>query len=429
MKVDQRGAGASPLNPRANVGVSGLWHLGCVLCASWAQLGHRVLGFDTDEQLLQNLRQGRPPIYEPGLEEALAHPKVSWAGSVEDLSQCDVVFVAIDTPVDDHDRSLTQCLDDQMRMLSPCLADGTLVVISSQSPVGFCAKLRRQLQDHNPTLELAYSPENLRLGEALRCYRQPGTIVIGAATADTAERCRELFGVFEAQLLCMSLESAEMAKHGINSFLAMSIVYTNELANLCEETGADVSQVVQVMKNDPRIGARAYLEPGVGFSGGTLGRDLRVLGGNPGGDFFENLWQRNAARKDHIVRRLGSLAGKRIGVLGLTYKPGTSTLRRSLPLAVVCDLQAAGASVRAYDPKADFSELPEGVTVDRAASALEAARGAEVLLLLTAWPEFLELDWAALAGVMNGKVVFDCKNCLNRASLEGAGLAYLSLGR
>lgn len=410
------------------IGVSGLWHLGCVLCASWADLGHRVLGFDRDDQLLQNLREGRPPIYEPGLEEALAHPKVSWAGSAQDLQQCEVVFIAIDTPVDDQDRSLTRCLEEQMAMLGPLLPDGALVVVSSQSPVGFCRKLRGLLQDHNPSLELAYSPENLRLGEALRCYREPGTIVIGTATAETAERCRQLFGVIEARLLCMSLESAEMAKHGINTFLAMSIVYTNELANLCEASGADVSQVVAVMKSDPRIGARAYLEPGVGFSGGTLGRDLRVLGGQ-GGDFFEDLWQRNADRKNHIVRRLGALAGKHIGVLGLTYKPGTSTLRRSLPLAVVCDLQAAGAQVSAYDPKADFSELPEGVSVERASSPLEAARGAEVLLLLTAWPEFLQLDWTELAAVMQDAVLFDCKNCLNQAAVEQAGFAYLSLGR
>lgn len=410
------------------IGVSGLWHLGCVLCASWADLGHRVLGFDLDEQLLQNLREGRPPIYEPGLEQALSHPKLSWAGSVQDLDQCQVVFIAIDTPVDDQDRSLTDCLEEQMALLGPLLPDGALVVVSSQSPVGFCRKLRGLLQDHNPRLELAYSPENLRLGEALRCYRQPGTIVVGAATEEVAERCRQLFGSIDANLLCMSLESAEMAKHGINSFLAMSIVYTNELANLCEATGADVSQVVSVMKSDPRIGARAYLEPGVGFSGGTLGRDLRVLGGQ-GGDFFEQLWQRNAARKDHIVRRLGSLAGKQIGVLGLTYKPGTSTLRRSLPLAVVCDLQAAGASVRAFDPKADFSELPEGLSLERAESPLEAARGAQVLLLLTAWPEFLKQDWAQLASVMKKPVLFDCKNCLDRAAVEQAGLAYLSLGR
>ncbi|MBN9414006.1 MAG: UDP-glucose/GDP-mannose dehydrogenase family protein [Candidatus Eremiobacteraeota bacterium] len=410
------------------IGVSGLWHLGCVLCASWAQLDHRVIGFDLDEGLLGNLRQGKPPIYEPGLQEGLEHPKVSWAGSIQDLAQCDLVFVAIDTPVDDEDRSLTACLEEQMALLGPLLPDGALVVVSSQSPVGFCRRLRGLLQDHNATLELAYSPENLRLGEALRCYREPGTVVIGTATAEVAERCRELFAPMQAQLLCMSLESAEMAKHGINTFLAMSIVYTNELANLCEQSGADVSQVVQVMKSDPRIGARAYLEPGVGFSGGTLGRDLRVLGAQ-GGEFFEELWRRNADRKNHIVRRLGSLAGKRIGVLGLTYKPGTSTLRRSLPLAVVCDLQAAGAVVRAYDPKADFSELPPGVEVDRVESPQEAAREAEILLLLTAWPEFLQLDWAELAATMKEAILFDCKNCLRPSEVERAGFTYWSLGR
>lgn len=412
------------------IAVSGLWHLGCVLCACWAQKGHRVLGLDPDRERIEDLRQGRPPLYEPGLSEALQHPQLSFSSEPQGLADCQVVFIAIDTPVDEQDRSLTACLEEQIDWLAPHLQEGALLVVSSQSPVGFCRQLRERLRRHNPSLELVYSPENLRLGDALRCYLEPGHIVIGCADEQAQKAARELFAAFPAELHCMNLESAEMAKHGINTFLAMSIVYTNALADLCEDSGADITQVVGVMKKDPRIGLRAYLEPGVGFSGGTLGRDLQVLAGR-GGQFFEQLWSRNQERKDYVLRRLerecGALSGLSVGVLGLTYKPGTSTLRRSLPLAIVLELQRAGAQVQVFDPKADFEELPPGVRLRRLQSVAEVAQGVQVLLLLTAWPEFLDYPWESLKGTAS--TVLDTKNCLKPERVTQAGMRYLGVGR
>jgi UDPglucose 6-dehydrogenase len=195
----------------------------------------------------------------------------------------------------------------------------------------------------NPTLELAYSPENLRLGEAIQCYLNPDRIILGTADEHCTQRCIELFSRIPAEILSMNLESAEMVKHGINSFLAMSITFSNHLADMCEITGAVIDDVVKGMKTDVRIGQKAYLSPGIGFSGGTLGRDLQVLRkkngeANKNASIFGIIHDLNNARKQDIVLRLeelvGSLRGKMIGVLGLTYKPGTSTLRRSLPVEI-----------------------------------------------------------------------------------------------
>ncbi|CAN0440204.1 unnamed protein product, partial [Phaeothamnion confervicola] len=258
------------------------------------------------------------------------------------------------------------------------------------------------LQAKNSTLELAYSPENLRLGQAIECYLHPGHIVLGTADAACEAKCVDLLGKLDGELMCMNLESAEAVKHGINSFLAASIIFTNQLANVCEQTGASMAHVIAAMKADPRIGKRAYLEPGVGFSGGTLGRDLKVLQGHD--DFFGDLWKRNNERKNHIVKRVGQifgpLEGLKLGVLGLTYKPGTSTLRRSVPLAIVEELQRAGVKVRAYDPRADYGELASAPTFEVVHSEAEAAEGADALLLLTAWPDFEKADWAQIRDTM-----------------------------
>lgn len=410
------------------IGVTGLWHLGCVLCACWAAQGYQVVGHDPDVELIENLRKNQPPIYEPGLPEALAHPNLTFTSRAEDLKDCSYVFVARDTPVDEEDNSLLGPIEDIIKDIADHLKDGTVVIISAQSPVGFCARLRGILKSKNSTLELAYSPENLRLGQAIDCYLHPGHIVLGTATPECEARCKELLGGLDGELMCMNLASAEAVKHGINSFLATSIVFTNQLANVCEQTGASMEHVIRAMKADPRIGKRAYLEPGVGFSGGTLGRDLKVLQGHD--DFFGTLWERNHGRKNHIVKRVGQifgpLQGLKLGVLGLTYKPGTSTLRRSVPVAIVEELQKAGVEVRAYDPRADYSELPSAPTFQVVSSEAEAARGADALLLLTAWPDFGEADWAAIRDTMARPRIFDTKNVLRK--LKGLGFEYHAIG-
>ena len=286
-----------------------------------------------------------------------------------------------------------------------------------------------------------YSPENLRLGEALACYRRPGHIVIGADSESAAVGVEKLFAPMAAACLRMSLPSAEMAKHAINSYLAASITLANQWADLCAAIGADFSDVAAAMRQDPRIGPRADLASGIGFSGGTLGRDLQTLdwlnreqaGGRA--PLFGEIWRYNKARAQVVALRceqaLGSLPGKVIALLGMTYKPGTSTLRRSLSLEVAEDLAKRGAVLRAFDPKADWTgaRVPSGLTA--CDSPYEAARGADLLAVLTEWPDFLTLDFGRIKSAMARPVLFDTKDMLKarHGELERLGFQVLAIGR
>lgn len=424
------------------IGVIGLWHLGCVLCAAWSKLGHEVVGYDPDADRVDGLKEGKPPLFEPDLaetiEDSMGKGLLSFSTDADALGDCDFVFLSYDTPVLDDDSSDTSILTESVNTVSGSMKDGAVLVVSSQSPVGFCAELRAMLKAANNTLDLAYSPENLRLGEAIACYLEPGRIVIGTAEGNTEKKCRELFGGIQGEILAMNIESAEMVKHGINSFLSTSIVFANQLADICETSGANIDDVVRGMKSDPRIGSKAYLAPGIGFSGGTLGRDLKVLEEKDriaGGDakLFGKVHEFNTARKNTIVKRIGiildGLQDKKILLLGATYKPGTSTLRRSLPLEIAGLLADGGAYVSIFDPKADFTEYNGECSFEVAGTIDDGAKDADLLVLLTDWPEFREHDWNGTAGIVRRKSFYDVKNFLDEEDMRKAGFEYYSVGR
>lgn len=424
------------------IGVVGMWHLGCIIATTWAKLGNKVIGFDYDLLRVKNLQNGNPPIFEPGLKESITENitsgNLSFSDNIKSLSQCDFVFLSYDTPVREDDSSDTTILINSINDLKNVMKDGAVLIISSQSPVGFCSELGTILKSTGKNIDIAYSPENLRLGEALECYINPGRIILGTADSKTKTLCVDLFSAIDAEMICMSLESAEMVKHGINSFLANSIVFANHLAEICESSSAIIDDVVNGMKSDIRIGAKAYLSPGIGFSGGTLGRDLRVLqsknDANKGfAKLFGIIHQFNAERKLAIVQRtkkiLGSLKGKKIVILGVTYKPGTSTLRRSLPLEIVDLLLADGAMVNVFDPKADFSELVGIPKFNVCLSVTEALTKADIAILLTEWKEFKTIDWNKEKTVMSHAAIFDTKNFLDGSHLKAIGYKYYSVGR
>ena len=369
------------------------------------------------------MKSGKPPLYEPGLKESIdenvTSNKLSFTNDIHELAQCDFIFLSYDTPVREDDSTDATILSDSVNDLKTIMKNGSILIVSSQTPAGFCSELRSILQKENSSLDIAYSPENLRLGEALECYMKPGRIILGTADSNTELRCCELFSKIDADLVCMNLESAEMVKHGINSFLANSIVFANHLAEICESNGALIDDVVKGMKTDPRIGAKAYLAPGIGFSGGTLGRDLRVLqsvnDANAGfAKLFGLIHQLNGERKIAIVQRtkkmLGSLKEKKIAILGVTYKPSTSTLRRSLPLEIVDLLLADDAMVNVFDPKADFSELVGKPKFNVCLTVTDALTKADIAILLTEWKEFKTIDWDKEKTVMSQATIFDTKN-------------------
>lgn len=428
---------------QTTIGICGLWHLGCVLCGAWTKLGFRVIGFDPEKSRVAKLSKGQPPLFEPGLEQTLVaglHEKrLRFTDDIGDLHACDFIFIAFDTPVSEQDECDLSPLEKAIDGLADTVQDGTTVIVSSQTPVGTCFRFRMQLQRANRETELVYSPENLRLGQAIECYLKPGRIILGAESDVAKNRATDLFKVIGAQIIPMNLASAEMVKHAINSFLANSIVFANHLADLCEVCGADILDVVGGMKSEERIGQKAYLSPGIGFSGGTLGRDLRVLsglgakrGGKP--TIYDAILEFNADRKnvivDHVVRLLdGEARGKTIAILGLTYKPGTSTLRRSLPLEIAQLLVRTGARVKAYDPRADYGELDAAPEFETCSSIDDALRESDLAVLLTEWPEFRGFDWEAGGKLMRQMRIFDAKNFLVSAQLSAKGFQYSGVGR
>lgn len=428
-------------NKKKKLGVFGLWHLGCIISVSWSNLGFEVCGFDNDKKLISSLNDAEPPIFEPFLKENLFkninNGQLSFSNDIKDLSDCDFVFVTYDTPVNEDDSSDTTIVENSILQLSGVMKDHAIIIVSSQSPVGFISQMRRVLKEKNETLEIAYSPENLRLGEAIDCYLNPGRIILGTSTKPTEVKCSELFSNITTDILSMSIESSEMVKHGINSFLATSIVFSNHLADICEENNANIKDVVEGMKSDPRIGIKAYLSPGIGFSGGTLGRDLKVLElknkeVNGYAKLFGFIHKSNNERKlaivDKVLNIVKPLNKISIGVLGLTYKPGTSTLRRSLPMEIVNILVSEGAVVKVYDPKADYSEIKEEIKFEIAASITEVSKNVDILILLTEWDEFKNQQWSDISAQMKTPNFFDTKNCLNKDNMRQKGFNYYSIG-
>jgi len=414
--------------------VLGLWHLGSVTAACMAR-HHRVTGVDFDEPVLAKLRAGHAPLHEPGLDDLLAAGLASGnlGFAVEAAAASDVLWVCYDTPVDDDDRSDLAWVHTRLARVLPGLKPGTVVLISSQLPVGTCAQLAAQ----HPTLIFACSPENLRLGKALEAFEKPARIIVGASVGPARAVLEKVLAPIGAPIVWMRPESAEMVKHALNSFLALSVAYINEIAALSETVGADAQEVAAGLKSEPRIGPRAYLGPGGPFAGGTLARDvvsLTRLGAakNIPLALIPAIKESNDRHRGWAFRKvqaaLGGIAQPVVAVLGLAYTPNTSTLRRSAAVELCRQLLAAGINVQAYDPliratDADHRDLP------LSASAADALRGAHAVIICTEWPEFRDYPWPGLLAGMARPVVVDANRLVEKAVTPVAGVVYLTVGR
>jgi UDPglucose 6-dehydrogenase len=418
-----------------NVTILGLWHLGSVTAACTAR-HHRVTGLDFDESVVTGLRAGRAPLHEPGLDAllaaGLAAGRLQFSTEPQSAATTDVLWVCYDTPVDADDRSDLPWVMERIARVLPQLRPGTVVLISAQLPVGTCATLAKA----HPALHFASSPENLRLGKALDAFEKPARIIVGAA--EPARRPLEmLLAPIGAPLIWMRPESAEMVKHALNSFLALSVAYINEIAALSETVGADAQEVAAGLKSDPRIGPRAYLGPGGPFAGGTLARDvvsLTKLGAaqNIPLALIPAIKESNDRHRGWNFRKvraaLTGVPSPVVAVLGLAYTPNTNTLRRSAAVELCRQLLAAGMKVQAYDPlirtaDAEHRDLP------LAASAADALRGAHAAVICTEWPEFRDYPWPALLAGMARPVIIDANRLLEKAVAPAPGVVYLTVGR
>ncbi|MGI2033766.1 UDP-glucose dehydrogenase family protein [Rhizobium panacihumi] len=419
--------------------VQGLWHLGSVTAACLASVGHQVTGFDEDEATVVGLAKGKAPLLEPGLDDLLSAGLAGGTLSFTTdpavaLPGAELLWIAYDTPVDEDDRADVGFVMARVTASLSQLASDAVVLISSQMPVGSIAALEKVAADlGRPDIHFACSPENLRLGGALKVFLQPDRIVIGVRDEFTKERLRAALLPITDRLEWMGVESAEMTKHAINSFLATSVTFANEIAAICEMVGADAKEVERGLKTEMRIGPKAYLGPGGPFAGGTLARDILFLEAasrNTGiaTPLLSSVKVSNDQHKTWVRRKIIDLAGDpkgvSVAVWGLTYKPGTSTLRRSQSVELCDWLISQGVSLHVHDPA--VVALPDHWQgkVQRHDTASDAAARASILVVGTEWPEYRseieKLPEAALT-------VIDANRFL-AAQAAARGLKYIAVG-
>lgn len=418
--------------------VFGLWHLGTVTAACLAGGGHEVIGLDFDATVIEGLQQGKPPIFEPGLAELLMRSRAiefttDMRKAVKDAA---VVWVTFDTPVDQEDCADVQSVIARVEQLYPHLNPGTLVLISSQLPVGSVRRLENSCPDKS--ISFAYSPENLRLGKAVEVFTKPDRVIVGIRNESDKARIEEIFRPWKPRIEWMSVESAEMTKHAVNAFLATSVTFINELAGICEQVGADAKEVERGLKTESRIGPKAYLSPGASFAGGTLARDVRFLtqigsAHNLPVHLLSGVHAANSAHRGWPRRRLsellGDLRGRRIAVWGLTYKPGTNTLRRSSSVELCLWLEQQGAQVLAHDPA--VKSLPPDLNdrIHLCVSAQEALREADALVVATEWSDYRSIDAADVLSSMRNPTVLDASRFLASTLGADSKIRYVTVGR
>jgi UDPglucose 6-dehydrogenase len=417
--------------------VQGLWHLGCVTAACTAKY-FRVAGLDFNAANVASLNQGKAPLLEPGLNEliaaGIAAKKLSFTTDAKAAcANADVLWLCYDTPVNENDESDVESVLANLRKALAHLPNDALVLISAQLPVGTSARLEKEF----PQFHFACSPENLRLGKAIDSFEKAERVIVGIRSDAKKALLEELFAPFTPQVLFMRTESAEMVKHALNSFLALSITFINEIARLCEHTGADAKEVSAGLKSEPRIGPKAYLGPGGPFAGGTLARDVVTLTklAEAKGEkisVIPAIKQSNDLHRGWAFRRLqsrlGDLRRKRISILGLTYTTNTDTLRRSAAVELCQQLLKAGAKVTAVDPSvkslpADLSEV--ALTAD-AAAGLD---GVDAAVICTEWPQFRQADWSKIVPAMKQPVFVDANRFLEKELKSITGVEHLSVGR
>jgi len=427
------------------VAVLGLWHQGVVGAACLAQMGHEVIAADTNADTISRLRSAKAPLYEPGLDELLAKGvnsgKLTFTTDLAHAAQAaPFLFVMFDTPVDENDESDLSPIFGTFDTIASALQPSAVILMTAQVPVGTCDILMERLKQAAPNASatIAYQPENLRLGQAIERFMAPPLPVIGCDDPAAFERLLTVLGPLAPKWHLVSLRTGEMVKHALNGFLGLSVCFANELGNICDAVGADGRRVGEMLRLEPRVGPKAMLLPGLGFSGGTLARDmqtLRKLGRHfdLGTPLLDGAWAANEGQNRLVVRKLAlalpDLANARVAVLGLTYKPDTSTLRRSAALEVIGDLVRQGAKVNAHDPRADRDEVAAHSEFTFFDDPIAAVSGADALVLMTPWADYRELDFVAIKERMAKPYVLDTAGLWNAEKLSGLGFAYDEIGR
>jgi UDPglucose 6-dehydrogenase len=424
---------------RKPIAVIGTGYVGLVTAAGFAELGSDVWCVDIDADKVARLQRGEVPIYEPGLEELVVRHRARLHFSTElapALEHAQLLFVAVGTPPTHSGDADLSAVNEVVESMPA--SDSHALVMKSTVPCGTGATIKRILRDGRKAgLSYVSCPEFLKEGSAVNDFMHPDRVVVGDDGGWAGDAVVELYSPFGAPLVRTDVASAEMIKLAANAFLATKISFINEIANVCEETGADVVEVARGMGLDARIGPK-FLQAGLGYGGSCFTKDvsaLKLLAGNSGYHFqlLNAVIEVNELQKRRVVsklqKHLGPLAGRQVAILGLAFKPNTDDMRGATSLVLAARLQAEGARVCAFDPIAEEEARALMPHLAYAGSAIEAIAGADAVVLVTEWPEFIGLDWGEVAHAMRGDLVIDGRNALDAEAVRAAGLTYEGIGR
>ena len=428
--------------------VIGTGYLGATHAACMSSLGFEVVGIDVDPAKIASLSAGLIPFYEPELQELLqqelASGRLKFTTDFQDASDCDVHFICVGTPQSSGGLAADlSYVFNSLEALAPFVKNGSLVVGKSTVPVGTAAKLRTRLLEVNPSADLAWNPEFLREGFAVEDTLKPNRLVVGVASESAESILREVYAKSLADntpWVVSDLPTAELVKVAANSFLATKISFINAMAEICEAAGGDVTVLAQAIGYDPRIGHK-FLQAGIGFGGGCLPKDIRAfmarsqeLGAKDALEFLreiDSINLRARRRMIDLVRKDLSqdLMGKKIAVLGAAFKPNSDDVRDSPALDIAAQIQEAGAIVTVHDPKAIENAARKCPSLLFNESIEEVLRGADLVLHLTEWKIYREIDPSVLIGLVNNPIMIDGRNALDREKWRAAGWQFRALGR
>lgn len=428
--------------------VIGTGYLGATHAACMASLGFEVIGFDTESSKVDLLSKGKVPFYEPDLEELLAEQikakRLTFTNKVEDLSDADVHFICVGTPqVKNGNAADLTYVNSALESIAKHVKPGGLVVGKSTVPVGTATKLRKRLLELNPKADLAWNPEFLREGFAVEDTLRPNRLVVGVVTDSAENILKEVYAINlkeNTPWVRADLPTAELVKVAANSFLATKISFINAMAEVCEASGGDVTVLAKAIGYDPRIGSR-FLQAGIGFGGGCLPKDIRAfmaraeeLGASQAVEFLKEIDAINLRARQRIIELVrkdlsDDLVGKKVAVLGAAFKPDSDDVRDSPALDISAQIQAAGANVTVHDPKAISNAQKRFPGLTFAEDINSTLKDAEIVLHLTEWKIYREIDPAQIKKLVKSAIMIDGRNALDRDLWRAAGWKFRALGR
>lgn len=429
-----------------NICVIGAGHVGLVTGACFADLGNRVVCVDQNRKRVAVLKKGKTPFYEPGLETLVRHnqkqKRISFTVSVpEGVRSCEVIFIAVGTPPLDSGEADLTAVEQVVRQIARSAGGYRLIVEKSTVPVETGRRIQETLaisRRRKAQFDVASNPEFLREGTAVKDFLHPDRVVLGVESPRARKLLEELYRPLRAPVVVTDIASAELIKHASNAFLSTKISFINAISVVCDRVGADVERVAQGMGMDPRIGP-SFLKAGAGYGGFCFAKDLEAfirIAERNGYDFklLKATKEINESQKrilfEKVQRLLWNLKGKRVGMLGLSFKPDTDDMRFAPSLDVIEALVQAGARVRAYDPQAmEEAKRILGNKVGYAKDPYDLARGSDCLVLMTEWNDFKELDFARVKRLMKHPILVDGRNLYDPGQMRRLGFRYAAMGR